>query len=68
MKLHDSEALRVMKMQGGGLIDTLARTRVPGGWLYTITAYTESPKHGVTLYRTTTFVPLHDEGRETDDE
>lgn len=57
--LHTTETfnmvvLPVLRMT----LPSLGRTRVSGGWLYSTYDYTENEQTGVTVYKTTAFVPL----------
>ena len=64
MKLHETETLtRTWLPLRREWFPTLARTRVPGGWLYTTLDYVETGNR-IDVVKGTAFVPLHAEGDE----
>lgn len=63
--LHTTETFNEVTLPVARLaLPSLARTRVPGGWLYSTYDYTENEQARVTVYKTTTFVPLSPDDEE----
>ena len=64
MKMHEQETLAHYendKTPFGTLLPTLARIRVPGGWIYITYQYSQGTYGGIDTSASSTFVPYSPE-------